>query len=638
MIVLALLFVSLFSTSAFAQTERILDYHSDIEVQPNGGMHVTETIRVIAAGDNIRHGIYRDFPTDYKDRLGNNYRVGFDLIRAMRDGESEDSRTETHGNGIRVYLGSKNSYVDPGEHTYTIEYTTNRQLGFFEDHDELYWNVTGNGWIFTIEHASATVTLPRGISAGRIRAEGYTGLEGSKEHDLTSTVNPDGTVEFRTLHQLGEKEGLTIVVSFPKGFVTEPTATEKAKEFLDDNAPALVGLIGLAVVLLVYLFVWFSVGRDPKRGTIMPLYEPPAGLSPAGIRFLMRMGFDQKTFASAVLDMAVRGYLTITDDDGTYVLQRTKASESVLLPDERVIASKLFAERDHIRLENKYHEKIGDALKSLAKSLSATEEKIYFVTNRQYMTPGIVISVCVLLCLVLLAPNEKKAVAGFMCLWLSLWSCGVYALVSQVARLWKAPAQDGLHSAATKASAGVMSMFALPFIAGEIVGLGMFAMAVSIPGAFAIAALVGVNILFHHLLKAPTMIGRDLMDKVEGFKMYLSAVDGDRLNRMNPPNKTPELFEKYLPYALALDVERAWADQFSSVLAQAARETGGSYSPVWFTGGTLAGLAAGDFASSFSGSFSSAIAASATAPGSSSGSGGGGSSGGGGGGGGGGGW
>ncbi len=636
-VIVACLFVLALSP-AWAQSERILDYHSDIEVSANGEMRVRETIRVIAAGDQIKRGIYRDFPTDYEDRLGNKYKVGFDVISATRDGSPEEFRSERRDNGVRVYLGNKNTYVEPGEHTYTIGYTTNRQLGYFKDHDELYWNVTGNGWVFPIETASATVTLPSGIQRSEIRPEGYTGPQGSKARDLQSRVNPDGTVDFQTTRVLGEHEGLTIVASFPKGYVAEPRASDKAGYFLKDNAQALVGLIGLAVVLGYYLFVWFAVGKDPERGTIMVTYEPPAGLSPAGLRYLMRMGFDQKTFASAVLDMAVRGYLTITDDDGTYVLQRTKANETVLLPDERVIAAKLFDDRDHIRLDNKYRMQLSGAMKDLGKSLSKTEEKIYFVTNRGSFLFGLAISLIVALLLYGTAEGQYKFVGGFMTVWLTGWTFGVYALISQIVTLWKAPAQNGLPAAATKAGAGGMMIFAIPFVAGEIFGLTMFAKAVSVPGALAIAGLAGMAVLFHHLLKAPTRLGRKMMDQVEGFKMFLSAVEGDRLNRMNPPDKTPALFEKYLPYALALDVEQAWADQFASVLAQAARESGGTYSPVWFTGGTLAGLAAGDFASSFAGSFSSAIAASASAPGSSSGSGGGGSSGGGGGGGGGGGW
>lgn len=632
------LVVTLCSLRSFAQQERILDYHSDITVLADSTMKVVETVRVRSTGHEIRHGIYRDFPTHYKDALGNRYSVGFEVVRASRDGMGEDFHTSSVSNGVRVYLGDKNTLVEPGEHSYTIEYATNRQLGFFDDHDELYWNVTGNGWIFPIDHASATVTLAARVPRSSIRAEGYTGRQGSKAHDLETSVDADGVVEFETLGSLGPHEGLTIVVSFPKGYVTRPSAGERTRYFLEDNSTAAVGLAGFAVIFVYYLFVWFAVGRDPERGTIMPLYEPPAGLSPASMRFLLRMGFDQKTFASAVLDMAVRGYLTITDDDGTYVLQRTKAPESVLLPDERVIAGKLFAGKDHLRLENKYHTVLSDALKALATSLSATEEKIYFVTNRSSFVPGLLMSVGVMLLIVGMAPGEKKFIAGFMSVWLTGWSFGVYALLSQVVRLWKTPAQSGMHATATKAGAGFMTIFAIPFIAGEIFGLGAYASAVSVSGALVVAALVGVNILFHHLLKAPTMLGRRLMDKVEGFRMFLAAVDGDRMNRMNPPEKTPALFEKFLPYALALDVERAWADQFSSVLAQAAQANGGSYSPAWFAGSAFAGVAAGDFASSFSGSFSTAIAASASAPGSSSGSGGGGSSGGGGGGGGGGGW
>jgi uncharacterized membrane protein len=157
-----------------------------------------------------------------------------------------------------------------------------------------------------------------------------------------------------------------------------------------------------------------------------------------------------------------------------------------------------------------------------------------------------------------------------------------------------------------------------------------------------IAATIGLNILFHHLLKAPTLAGRALMDRVDGFKMFLKAVDADRLQTMAPPEKTPQLFERFLPYALALGVEHAWAEQFSKVLAHAAAADGSgsatSFSPSWYTGSGFDSFSPSAFTSSFSSSFSSAISSSAAAPGSSSGSGGGGSSGGGGGGGGGGGW
>jgi uncharacterized membrane protein len=187
-----------------------------------------------------------------------------------------------------------------------------------------------------------------------------------------------------------------------------------------------------------------------------------------------------------------------------------------------------------------------------------------------------------------------------------------------------------------------LTLFSLPFLAGECIGIFMLWTGAGAAAVFVIFAGIGINLLFHYLLKAPTRAGRQLMDRVEGFRMFLKAVDGDRMSRMTaPPNMTPQLFERFLPYALALGVEHAWAEQFAQVLGAAAGASGQSragYSPAWYSGSGTAAFSAAGFTSSFSSSFSSAIS-SASAPASSgSGSGGGGSSGGGGGGGGGGGW
>src|SRR3954470_24741877 len=153
---LVFLFVSLFALAIAAgaqdQTERILSYDSDVTVHDDGSMDVVESIKVFAAGDKIKHGIYRDFPTEYKDKLGIRKTVPFDLVSITRDGRSEDFHTSSRANGIRVYMGPRFSNVPVGEHTYVIAYRTDRQLGYYSDRDELYWNVTGNGWDFPIEH------------------------------------------------------------------------------------------------------------------------------------------------------------------------------------------------------------------------------------------------------------------------------------------------------------------------------------------------------------------------------------------------------------------------------------------------------------------------------------------------------
>src|SRR5215469_14820773 len=126
-------------------SEHILDFHSDITLREDGSMLVRETITVNSRGTAIRHGIYRDYPTRYQDRLRNHYVVGFELLSAERDGQPEISRVADQSNGKRIYLGDANAMLPPGHHTYVIAYATSRQLGFFSDHDEMYWNVTGNG-------------------------------------------------------------------------------------------------------------------------------------------------------------------------------------------------------------------------------------------------------------------------------------------------------------------------------------------------------------------------------------------------------------------------------------------------------------------------------------------------------------
>ena len=158
--------------------ERILDYHSDIVVQKNGWIEVTEIIRVRAEGRQIRRGIYRDYPTSYKDKHGNSVEVDYEPLAVLRNDQREDFHSEKYANGVRTYFGSADRLLNRGEHTYTYRYRAGRMLGFFDSHDELYWNVTGNGWAFPIDHASATVAFDFDLGSGEIAVNGYTGPQG----------------------------------------------------------------------------------------------------------------------------------------------------------------------------------------------------------------------------------------------------------------------------------------------------------------------------------------------------------------------------------------------------------------------------------------------------------------------------
>jgi uncharacterized membrane protein YgcG len=618
-LVLAIIFSLPFSVRA---AETILDWHSDIVIQADSGMTVTEAVRVQAEGREIKRGIYRDFPTTYKDRIGNRLQVGFDLLSVERDGRPEPHHIEKISNGIRIYAGHKDIFLKPGVYTYTITYRTNRQLGYFEEHDELYWNVTGNGWIFPIESASAVVTLPAAVPFAEIRTEGYTGPQGSRERSFTSRIDDNGRVVLETKRRLGPNEGFTIVVGWPKGHVVEPGKSRRIAWLLSENRGLMISLAGLLVILIYYFWAWRAVGRDPEKGTVIPRFEPPDDLSPAAMRYIMEMGFDNQAFASAVINLAVKSYITIEEEDRafglvtTYTLRKTgEEPKKPLSRGEQKLARKLFPGNLKIlELEKTNHKIISGAVSALKELLKNEYSKSTFINNRGYMAAGVLISIAVLL---MSGLTDQSRSGGppllFVILWLVPWTFGTLSL--WVTRKFL--------------MAAVFSFFLI----GATVAFAAMTSVVFIASLILIAA---VNIIFYILLKAPTNLGRRIMDKVEGFRMYLSTAEEHRLEKLHPPEKTPELFERYLPYALALEVDQQWSEKFSDVLARAARD--GSYSPGWYHGHHWNPSRTDGFASGLGSSLSSAISSSSTAPGSSSGFGGGGSSGGGGGGGGGGGW
>ena len=145
--------------------ERIISFDSDVTIAADGELTVTETIKVRAEGYDIKRGIYRDFPTIYEGRGGETHVVGFEVVEVLRDGRAENWFTEDMSNGVRVYIGEKDYYLPKGEYTYRLTYRTDRQIAFHADFDELYWNVTGNGWNIPIDYAGVTVHLPEGASA-----------------------------------------------------------------------------------------------------------------------------------------------------------------------------------------------------------------------------------------------------------------------------------------------------------------------------------------------------------------------------------------------------------------------------------------------------------------------------------------
>jgi uncharacterized membrane protein YgcG len=619
----AVLLSTLFALLACAGTagaqERILDYHSDIAIATDGSLDVTEYIRVVAEGDRIRHGIYRDFPTDYRDRQHNRYVVGFEALDATLDGAATDWHSERRGNGVRVYLGDKDTVIPSGEHTFTLHYRVTRELGFFADHDALFWNVNGTGWDFDIARASASVRLPVAVPADQLKAAGYTGAQGSTQQALTATVQAGGA-DYATTRALGPGENLSIVLDFPKGVVVAPTASRKATWLLHDNRNLLWGLLGLVVLWAYYLVTWNRHGRDPAAGPKVATYEPPDGDSAAALRFVRRMGYDNTCFTAGILGVAAKGGLTIQHREDKKWLARRAGSDAIaaLTGPEKALRNALFEDGDELVFEQANHARVQAASKAFKVALKAGFEKKYFLTNYKYLLPGLAITVAT----AWLASLGGSAGTAGMILWLAGWSCGVAFLLNAA-----------IQAGGGKSAFGAWFMV-LVFALGEVVGLIGLAQLAGYATIPIFLALIATNIAFYFWMRAPTQLGVRLLDRINGFRWYLGVAEKQELDARYRPESRPDLFATYLPYALALGVGNAWAERFAEALTPAQMQAA---QPAWYAGSTggFTGTSFASFTSDLSSGFAGAIASSSVAPGSGAG---GGFSGGGGGGGGGGGW
>ncbi len=336
---LSLLFICLLlPLSALADETVITEYKSNIAIASDAHLVVTETIQIHSNGIDITHGIYRDFPTTYKIPNGGFHKVGFHLISTTFNDNNIPNKVVNIPYGVRIYVGDPKEVLPAGDYTYVIQYETNRQLRFFPDHDELYWNVTGNRWWFPIEKATVIVSLPNGAVKTISNLTAYTGAMGSRDHNFESKQLDSGDILFTTTQPLAAQEGLTIAVAWGKGFVTPPTTADNIRYFLQDNLGLIIAGIGFIVVFLFYLLEWLRVRLKTGKDTIIPEYTPVAGFSPAELRYIKDMRYDSKVFTSAVINMAVKGYLTIQQQKHKYTLiKQDKGDYSILSEEEQII-------------------------------------------------------------------------------------------------------------------------------------------------------------------------------------------------------------------------------------------------------------------------------------------------------------
>ena len=557
----------LFATPVLA-SEQINSFNTDIKVERDGDIIVTETLSVRVEGNEIRRGIFRDLPRFY-EQDGVRYHYEYDILTIQRDDRREKFDTESEGNAFRIIIGDEDVMLDYGDHTYVIRYRVKNAIRYFPTHDELYWNVTGNYWNFPIAQARTSITMPRGVNVRDVQA--YTGGQGQAGHDFAVTQAAERQT-FSTTRPLNINEGLTISVSVDKGVIDPPSTSDIAGLWWQR-----FGSLTVLGISMLALFVWLyrafnRVGRDPQKGPVFPRYEAPNGYSPAGVHYVYNRGAadGHRALIATLMYLAVKGRIVVDATDKKHTeLTRKSSSTSAgiegITPEDLAFETDLFVSSNHKTLGGTYDSGFTGAYTNFSKTLAAKYGEKYFRWNIGYTIAALAVSIIVVVIAAFLA-NE--------------WS------------IW--------------------------------LTLGIIALAI-------------LNFVFMYLMPAPTQEGQKLRTEIEGFRLYMETAEKLQLNAAKPgseapPPMTTERYEKFLPYAVALGVEKPWTTHFEKLMPQEAS----NYHPTWAnisTGQSFASLS-----NSMVSNMSSGVSSSLPQSSSSSGGGGGGSSGGGGSGGGGGGW
>jgi hypothetical protein len=497
---LVVLCVLCLSAIASAKSWRVADFHDTIAIGGDGSALVSERITLVFVGE--WHGIHRTIPIDYPGPRGTNYTLFFDL-QNVTDGNGNklkyESSTSRGFRDFKIYIPDA---VDTTK-TVQIDYLVRNGTRYFEDHDEFYWNVTGNDWPVPIDHVSAAVQFPA-TAAGSLRAQAFTGVYGSTEGEATSTVK-GAAAEFETTNPLPMRGGMTIDIYIPKGILSEPSAFSRFIWFLGSNPIVFLPLWTLAVMFTL----WWYKGRDPDPGaSVAPMYEPPPQMSPAEAGTLVDDTIHPRDITSTLVDLAVRGFVKIEEvvekglvfshKDYVFHLLKPPTEWNKLAPHERVMLENVF---------------FGAAQQTRLSSLK----------NRFYTA----------------LPMIRQDIMS------SLRQKGMYLLDPESANGY---------------SLGALVLIAAPFAIVQFTGYrDVFSSVGLLILCSAISAITWW--LFARQMTAKTVKGGKTLVSILGFQEFMNRVDADRLKRM-----PPDTFEKYLPFAMALGVEHNWAQAFAGIV------------------------------------------------------------------------
>jgi uncharacterized membrane protein len=517
-------FLFLFSPALALSTRelRIENFQSETIVMADGTIDVTENIQAHFVGGPW-HGVYRTIPVEYVTPQGLNYSL-FLNVKRITDGSGRALRYETsrvrHYRKLKIYVPD----ADNSTQAISIEYSVSDALRFFDDHDELYWNVTGDDWDIPIHAASARIILPEGTT--NIRANVFTGAYRSRAQNAEVDVAGNG-VEVRTREPLRLHEGLTVAVAFDKGFVHEPSAAGKVALFFRSNWPLGLPLATFAVMF----YLWWNKGRDPRLRPITAQYEPPDQLTPGEAGTLVDNSADMRDITASIVDLAVRGYIVIEEHQREQMLGLMHSKDyNFIVKKERAEWSKLKAHEQAL-LEGLF------VAGTVGESVSMSSLENHFYAN----LPGI-----------------RSNIFD------SLVTHGYYN---------RRPDMVRSTYIAVGVVVGLLMVFGGVKIASD---LGMAPLTFIAAGILTGAIMCG----FGWFMPAHTEQGTRALEGVLGFEDFLVHVEAERFNQMI---KTPQMFEKFLPFAMALGVEKNWSKAFQGILAQPPEwYRGSSYGPGFY--------------------------------------------------------
>lgn len=641
---------------AACAAEVIHSFDQTVQLAKDGTLTVTETLRVQAEGHQIKHGIFRDFPMTFIDAGGRERNVDFQLLDVTRDGKPEPSFTERQQRFIRIYAGAKDVWVTRGEHTYVFRYTTGRQVHWFEGKPELNWNVTGNFWNFPIETVRYRLTLAGG--ARPLHFTAFTGRLGARGTDWTGTVGSDGVLTVATTRALSPGEGLTVVAALPDAAVDPLTEQQAFWYAVKDNRHWITSGIGFLIVLIYYVMAWRAVGRDPRKGIVIPLFHPPQGVSPALANYIDNWGFGRdkwRAFTAAALSLAVRGLISFDQDGKRLTLkQKAGAAPSGPLPSgEQAIYTWVKTKGDDAIIDKAHGVSVASVAAKFTAAIEGESKGKFFRRNLGYAIAGLAMTIVAVVGVLTVGGLQDEDINALVMTLFGSFFLGVFVLPLLLGLFTSLSLRTALRSLMSVSFLAVFITFFFALttmiVPEEPMTLppAVLSFIESYPFSFVlVAAFAGLNGLFFYLLRAPTALGRPVMDQLAGLRLYLETAETDRMNLAGVPDMTAAHFEALLPYAVALKVEKPWSETFAAALARAhpgAADPMQYYQPTW-TGqrGDWSGPGFGTAVAAAVGGMSSAMASampvSSGSSGFSSGGGGGGGSGGGGGGGGGGGW